>query len=197
MHGEQPAVRVILCHKQYKRIGFVIAAGRDGQCVALKRGRRLCAQSQRTAGEEYESVRIIRGELCAVILRAARKQHGVRSGDAAAGTDVDVAGLAGSSVARDDGRALNVHPAARFDINAAAEAEGCIAGDLAGFGAVGKHQRRTADNIVLIVAGADDVYGLVVQAQIERLILTENQLDVDVGLCTGKIADGRSSRRDG
>lgn len=41
------------------------------------------------------------------------------------------------------------------------------------------------------------MYGLVVQAQIERLILTENQLDVDVGLCTGKIASGRSSGRDG
>ena len=36
-----------------------------------------------------------------------------------------------------------------------------------------------------------------VQAQIERLILTENQLDIDVGLCTGKIAGGRSSGRDG
>ena len=47
------------------------------------------------------------------------------------------------------------------------------------------------------MAGADDVYGLVVQAQIERLILTENQLDIDVGLCTGKIAGGRSSGRDG
>jgi len=81
--------------------------------------------------------------------------------------------------------------------DAAAEAEGCIAGDLAGFGAVRKHQRRTAGNIDLIVAGADDVYGLVVQAQIERLILTENQLDIDVGLCTGKIAGGRSSGRDG
>ena len=62
----------------------MIAAGRDGQRVALQRGRGLCAQGQRTAGEEYESVRIIRGEIRAVILRAARKQHGVRSGDAAA-----------------------------------------------------------------------------------------------------------------
>ena len=71
------------------------------------------------------------------------------------------------------------------------------ADDLAGFGAVGKHQRRTAGEIDLVVAGADDVYGLVVQAKFERLILTENQLYVDVGLRNGKIASGCPSGRDG
>ena len=71
------------------------------------------------------------------------------------------------------------------------------ADDLAGFAAIGKHQRRTADEIDLVVAGADDVYGLVVQAEVERLFLTESQLYIDVGLRTGEIAGGRSSGLDG
>ena len=324
MYGEQPTARAIFCHKQHKRIGLIIAAGRDGQRVARKRGRGLCAQGQRTAGEEHERVRIVRHEIRAVILLPVRKQHGVRSvgadaelcavcqfagdreqGRGAVDTDIDVVGLAASGVARDDGRTLNVHPVVRFDVDAAAEAGCRIAGDraavevqraarfdvdraaiagidvvilnctavnvdnaagldvnraalavcdgvagnfaavdvqntlcinghcaagrcgtagqldvidrkrailhirdtagaafdlaaddLADFGAVGKHQRRTAGEIDLVVAGADDVYGLVVQAKVERLILTENQFYIDVGLRTGKIAGGCPSSRD-
>ena len=324
VYGEQPAVRAIFCHKQHKRIGLIIAAGRDGQRVALQRGRGLCAQVQRTAGEEHERVRIVRGEIRAVILLPVRKQHGVRSvgadaelcavcqftgdreqGRGAVDTDIDVVGLAASGVARDDGRTLNVHPAARFGVDTAAETGGrvagdcaaievqraarfdvdraaiagidvvilncaaenvdnaagldvnraalavcdvvagdlaavkvqcavlvnddraagrgraagerdvvdreravlhirdtagaacdCAADDLAGFAAIGKHQRRTANEIDLVVAGADDMYGLVVQAEVERLVLTENQLCVDVGLRIGKIAGGCPSGRD-
>ena len=40
------------------------------------------------------------------------------------------------------------------------------------------------------------MYGLVVQAKVERLILTENQFYIDVGLRTGKIAGGCPSSRD-
>ena len=47
------------------------------------------------------------------------------------------------------------------------------------------------------MAGADDVYGLVVQAEVERLFLTESQLYIDVGLRTGEIAGGRSAGRNG
>ena len=73
-------------------------------------------------------------------MRTARKKHGVRSvgadaelcavcqftgdreqGRGAVDTDIDVVGLAASGVARDDGRTLNVHPAARFDVDTAAE----------------------------------------------------------------------------
>lgn len=150
VYGEQPAARAIFCHKQHKRIGLIIAAGRDGQRVARKCGRGLRAQGQRTAGEEHERVRIVRGEIRAVILLPVRKQHGVRSvgadaelcavcqftgdreqGRGAVDADIDVVGLAASGVARDDGRTLNVHPAARFDVNAAAEAGCRIAGDRA------------------------------------------------------------------
>ena len=70
------------------------------------------------------------------------------------------------------------------------------ADDLAGFAAIGKHQRRTADEIDLVVAGADDVYGLVVQAEVERLFLTERQFNIDVGLRTGEITGGCSAGRD-
>ena len=71
------------------------------------------------------------------------------------------------------------------------------ADDFAGFAAIGKHQRRTADEIDLVVAGADDVYGLVVQAEVERLLLTERQFNIDVGLRTGEITGGCSAGRNG
>ena len=73
----------------------------------------------------------------------------------------------------------------------------CAADDLAGFAAIGKHQRRTANEIDLVVAGADDMYGLVVQAEVERLLLTEHKLYIDVGLRTGEITGGCSAGRDG
>ena len=50
MHSQHLAVRVILCRKQHKRIGHITTSGRDGQRVALERGRGLCAQGQRLIG---------------------------------------------------------------------------------------------------------------------------------------------------
>lgn len=150
MHSEHLTVRVILCRKQHKRIGHITTSGRDGQRVALERGRGLCTQGQRLIGIEHEGVRIVRDEIRAVIrLHAARKEYRARGvgadadlrvrgqpfgvdGEqrtAAVGTDAEVAGLAIRGVVFDDGCALDVHHATRFDVDAAAVAGGRVAGD--------------------------------------------------------------------
>lgn len=77
LHSEHLTVRVILCRKQHKRIGHITTSGRDGQRVALERGRGLCAQGQRLIGIEHEGVCIVRDEIRTVIrLHAACKEHG-------------------------------------------------------------------------------------------------------------------------